>query len=144
MTAQERKMPEKFLQTHWQDVLPGGSKSRKAVAVYNMDRVHRVAKGSGVRAADVVELLQKFAMMRQMMLSVGKEMGLLGKIPGVRNIAKMRQLANMDPSALFGGEGATAPALRMGPIPRTNTDRARDKRKRKAARDARKKNKRKK
>ncbi len=147
MTQEERRHPEKFLETSWQDVIAGGQqKAQKKVANYHMDRIRRVARGSGRKEGEVVELLQKFAMMRQMMTSLGEQTGLLGKIPGFRNIAKMRQMANMDLSAMMGGGQAGMPQLPMknsGPPQRTSSDKARDKRKRKAARDARKKNRRK-
>lgn len=145
MTVMERKQPEKFLETSWQAVVASGqTKGRKPAGNYQMDRVRRVAKGSGHNEADVVELLQKFAMMRQMMTAMGAQTGLLGKIPGFRNISRARQMANMDMSSLMGGMPSAGATKHSAPMPRTNSDKARDKRKRKAARDARKKNKRKK
>lgn len=148
MTREERQKPEKFLETSWQEIIAGGQqKTAKKVANYQMSRIRRVAKGSGRKEHEVIELLQKFAMMRQMMVSMGAQSGLLGKIPGFRNIAKMRQLSNMDLGSMMGGMNA-APQLPMRsstpPLVRTNSDKAKDKRKRKAARDARKKTKRKK
>lgn len=56
-------------------------------------RVRRVAKGSGHKEADVSGLLQRFGMMKQMMGAVGKNPGLLGRIPGMKNIAQMSKIA---------------------------------------------------
>ena len=57
-------------------------------------RISRVAKGSGREEKDVAELLERFGMMRQMMGSIGQSAGLLGKIPGMKQLAGARQLRN--------------------------------------------------
>jgi signal recognition particle subunit SRP54 len=57
-------------------------------------RVTRVAKGSGRSEAEVGELLERFGFMRQMMGSIGQSSGLLGKLPGMKqlgNVKRMRQ-----------------------------------------------------
>jgi signal recognition particle subunit SRP54 len=53
-------------------------------------RVKRIAKGSGQPAEGVSELVQKFLFMRQMMGGFGQNLGLMGNIPGLRNIAMAR------------------------------------------------------
>jgi len=55
-------------------------------------RVVRVAKGSGTNEKQVAELLQRFAMMRQMMGSIGSQAGMLGKVPGMKQLAQARNL----------------------------------------------------
>ena len=70
---------------------------------YHLSRVRRVAKGCGRPESDVKDLLVKFATMRQLMMAMGAQQGLLGKIPGFKNIAKMKQLAGMDMSQLMKG-----------------------------------------
>jgi signal recognition particle subunit SRP54 len=55
-------------------------------------RVVRVAKGSGTKDQQVQELIQKFLFMKQMMEGFGN-MGLLGKIPGLKNLAMGRNAA---------------------------------------------------
>jgi signal recognition particle subunit SRP54 len=109
MTAQERAQPERFVVTSWQQIMDGqGNPKRKRAADFEPDRVKRVARGSGRKEAEVKELLNKFAMMRQMMLSLGHQSGLLGKIPGLRQLQQMRQLGNMDIGKLMpqlGGMG---------------------------------------
>ena len=57
-------------------------------------RLLRVAKGSGRSEQDVAELLERFGFMRQMMGNIGQSTGLLGKLPGMKqlgNVKRMRQ-----------------------------------------------------
>jgi signal recognition particle subunit SRP54 len=54
-------------------------------------RVTRIAKGSGTAEQAVNELVQKFLFMRQMMGGLGGS-GLLGKIPGMKNLQMARNL----------------------------------------------------
>jgi signal recognition particle subunit SRP54 len=153
MTTKERRTPELFIETSWQQIIAGGQiKGRRRVANYHMSRVKRVAQGSGRNETEVLELLQKFAMMRQVMMTMGAQTGLLDKIPGLRSIGKMRQLAKMDLGSMMsglgtGGLGAGAPSVggsSGSSASRPNNDKARDKKKRKQAKEARKNNKKKK
>jgi signal recognition particle subunit SRP54 len=75
MTQQERREPELF------------QKQRT--------RVTRVAKGSGRTEKDVVDLLNRFMFMRQMMGDIGQQAGLLSKIPGMKQMAMSRRLNEM-------------------------------------------------
>jgi signal recognition particle subunit SRP54 len=54
-------------------------------------RVTRIAKGSGMTDPAVNELVQKFLFMRQMMEGLGGS-GLLGKIPGMKNLQMAKNL----------------------------------------------------
>ncbi len=54
-------------------------------------RVTRIAKGSGTKEPAVSELVQKFLFMRQMMEGLGGS-GMLGKIPGMKNLQMARNL----------------------------------------------------
>ncbi len=58
-------------------------------------RIERVAKGSGREAKEVGELLQRFVFMRQMMGDIGKQAGLLSKIPGMKQFANARRLRDV-------------------------------------------------
>jgi signal recognition particle subunit SRP54 len=62
-------------------------------------RVKRIAKGSGQPPEAVSELVQKFLFMRQMMGGFGQDLGLLGNIPGLKNLA----MANNLKKAMAGG-----------------------------------------
>lgn len=55
-------------------------------------RVKRIAGGSGCPEQAVSELVQKFLFMQQMMTGMGSDMGLLGKIPGMKNLAMARNV----------------------------------------------------
>lgn len=58
-------------------------------------RVARIAKGSGTTEQAVGELVQKFLFMRQMMSGLGQNMGMLGKIPGMKQMAMARNAKKM-------------------------------------------------
>jgi signal recognition particle subunit SRP54 len=55
-------------------------------------RVTRIARGSGQPEQGVSELVQKFLFMKQMMSGMGQNMGLLGNIPGMKNLNMARQM----------------------------------------------------
>ncbi|HEV8247672.1 MAG TPA: signal recognition particle protein [Polyangiaceae bacterium] len=55
-------------------------------------RVKRVSKGSGQPAEAVGELIQKFLFMRQMMSGFGQNMGVMGNIPGFKQMAMANQM----------------------------------------------------
>jgi signal recognition particle subunit SRP54 len=55
-------------------------------------RVTRISKGSGQPEPQVQELVQKFLFMKQMMEGLGQNMGIMGKIPGMKNMAMAKQL----------------------------------------------------
>jgi signal recognition particle subunit SRP54 len=55
-------------------------------------RVKRIAKGSGQPEQGVSELIQRFLFMQQMMGGLGQNMGMLGRLPGMKNLAMARQM----------------------------------------------------
>jgi signal recognition particle subunit SRP54 len=55
-------------------------------------RATRIAKGSGQPEQQVQELVQKFLFMKQMMEGLGANMGMLGKVPGMKNLAMAKQM----------------------------------------------------
>jgi signal recognition particle subunit SRP54 len=59
------------------------------------NRIKRVAKGSGRQDKEVAELLQRFSFMQQMMGSIGKQAGMLQKIPGMKQMAMASRLREM-------------------------------------------------
>jgi signal recognition particle subunit SRP54 len=58
-------------------------------------RAERIAGGSGVKVEQVNELIQKFVFMRQMMSSLGQNLGIMGKIPGLKQMAMARNAKKM-------------------------------------------------
>ena len=108
-------------------------------------RAARIARGSGRRSREVMELVQRFRQMRDLMGALGGGGGgLLSKIPGLGRLSQLRGLANLDPGALAGGLGAPA-AGAGGGGGRRRDDRARSamKKKRKQQRKDRRKGRRK-
>lgn len=126
-------------------------KERLQPAILNDSRIRRVARGSGRSQKEVQDLIKKFSAMRQMMSLLGGGMGggMLGKIPGLGNLAKLNSLRKAAASGGGGlGDLSQLGAL-MGSGDRSNgvearrsIDRDKLRRARKAAKDARKKNRR--
>jgi signal recognition particle subunit SRP54 len=55
-------------------------------------RATRVSRGSGTPVEAVNELVQKFVFIKQMMSNFGGNSGLLGKLPGMKNLNLARNL----------------------------------------------------
>jgi len=124
-------------------------------------RVRRIARGSGQTEQAVSELVQKFLFMRQMMGGMGQDLGFLGNIPGLKNLAMARnmrrkmasgQVPQMPPGMGFPGMGFPGmgfPGMGMPgggvEVPRmkvlSKSEKNAKKNQRKRERDARKKNK---
>jgi signal recognition particle subunit SRP54 len=58
-------------------------------------RIQRVAKGSGRTEKDIVDLLQRFSFMKQMMGDIGQQAGMLQKLPGMKQMAMAKRLNQM-------------------------------------------------
>jgi signal recognition particle subunit SRP54 len=87
---------------------------RKNPSLIKQSRIERIAKGSGRQPKDVQELMQKFAAMQQMMGSIGENPGLLGNIPGFKQLAQMSKLKDMNLGSLFAKDPLMQQALGMG------------------------------
>jgi signal recognition particle subunit SRP54 len=103
-------------------------------------RAARIARGSGRRPKDVLDLVGRFGQMRQMMsaLGGGGGGGLLSRIPGLGRLGGAGGgglPAGMDPAALLGEGGGNRAARRRAAA----GSKSQQKRKRKAARKARRK-----
>jgi len=68
-------------------------------------RVKRISRGSGQPAEAVSELVQKFLFMRQMMGGFGQDLGLLGNIPGMKNLAMAKNMKKAMQGGGFPGMG---------------------------------------
>ncbi len=73
-------------------------------ALMNNSRIKRIAKGSGRSPKDVQGMVEKFKGMRKMMGGLGKSMGLMSKIPGMRGLSQLNQMRKMA-KAMQGGGG---------------------------------------
>ena len=77
-------------------------KERHNPELLDAKRIERISRGSGRKKEDVRDLLNKFSMMQQMMGTLGQNPGLLGRIPGFRQIAQLQKMKGMDLSSVFG------------------------------------------
>jgi signal recognition particle subunit SRP54 len=139
MTGDERRHPERFIVTSWEEIVDNGKRKKKRSAFYDTSRLKRVAQGSGHKEQEVADLLNRFGMMRQMMMQIGMSTGLLGKIPGFKQLAQAKKMMGMDVNAL--ANMMQTPSAERGNFqaPKRNVDRVKEKKKRKDARKARKK-----
>jgi signal recognition particle subunit SRP54 len=117
--------------------------------LFNESRVRRIAKGSGTRPSDVHDVIKRFKSMRQMMGMMGKGLGgMLGKIPGMGGLNQLNNMRKMAQSMMGGGgmpglPGGLGDMFGGGqPSAPKKVDREKLKKLRKAAKDARKKNRR--
>jgi signal recognition particle subunit SRP54 len=137
-------------------------RQRPQLFVEQPSRVKRVAKGSGSADREVADLLQRFGFMQSLMGQIGQQAGLLGRLPGMKQLAMANRLrdavktggleynpmmANLADTlleaAVAGGPGG-GPALKGIPGPRGKPKFDAQKRKalRKAQKQARKKSRR--
>ena len=110
-------------------------KERVRPDLMNPSRIKRISRGSGRSLKDINDLLKKFKQMRLMMGKMGK--GLMGKIPGLNKLGgqmpSLGDMSQMMPSMAGGGGGS------FSSMPK-RVDRAKLKKMRKAAKQNRKKN----
>jgi len=71
----------------------------------NVSRLRRISRGSGTTLPDVKSMLQRFYGMRNMMKQVGKNPGLLGKLPGFKQLGMLKQIRGGKLDDMLGGEG---------------------------------------
>jgi len=139
MTDDERRHPERFVVTSWEEVTEGAKRKKKRSAFFDQSRLKRVARGSGHKENEVADLLNRFGTMRQLMMQIGQSSGLLGKIPGFKQMAAMKKFAGVDVNQLAAMMNTPSAERGAFTAPKRNVDRAKEKRKRKDARKARKK-----
>ncbi|MCG5052560.1 MAG: signal recognition particle protein [Myxococcales bacterium] len=146
MTDDERRHPERFIVTSWEEVIEGERRKKKRSAFYDQHRLRRVARGSGRREQDVADILNRFAMMRQMMQQIGQSTGLLGRLPGFKQLGQLRQMGQM---AKMGGldinqlaSMMSTPSMERGHFsaPKRSVEKVKMKQKRREQKKARKKN----
>jgi len=100
-------------------------------------RAARIARGSGRKPKEVLDLVARFRQMREMMGSLGAPGGLLSRLPGMGGGAGLGA-GGLDPSALLAGMGGHPGLSGPGPMRSRQSD-ARKKNKRKQARKDRRK-----
>ena len=73
MTKDERRHPERFVVPSSNAIFEQDTSGTIVYdATYDMSRLRRVAQGSGRAVHEVVDLLNRFAMMRRMMMQIGR------------------------------------------------------------------------
>jgi signal recognition particle subunit SRP54 len=91
-----------------------GEKLDPYVLVREPGRVKRISKGSGQPEQGVSELVQKFLFMKQMIGNVGQNMGMLGKIPGMKQFGMAKNLRKaMAAGGMPGMPGMGMPGMGM-------------------------------
>lgn len=84
---------------------------RRRPGILDDSRISRVARGSGRTKKEVQELLQKYNAMREVMKQIGGASGLLGRLPGFKQLAQLRQMKGMNVGDLLGGAGGGLPDM---------------------------------
>ena len=93
-------------------------KERLHPTIIDESRMERIARGSGRKKSEMKELMHKFSMMQQVMGSIGQNPGLLGRIPGFRQLGQLHKLKGTDLSTVFGKDAKMMEqALAGGPMP---------------------------
>jgi signal recognition particle subunit SRP54 len=111
---------------------------RRNPDVIDKSRAARIANGSGRKIQEVYDLVKRFEQMRAMMQNLGSNMGLLGKVPGMGNLAGAGA-GGMDPAAMMAGMGPLGGPAGGSARRRPKDADAKKKSKRKQARKDRKK-----
>ncbi len=89
--------------TRFEAMIASMTKEEKAnPQIINDSRAKRIARGSGHKTDEVKELVNRFSMMQNVMRHIGAQPGLLGALPGFKQLAQMRKLRGMDMKDLLG------------------------------------------
>jgi signal recognition particle subunit SRP54 len=78
-------------------------------------RKKRIALGCGRKESDVDSLLKRFGMMKTMFQAIGTQPGLLGRLPGFKQLGQMANMAKAMKGAQGMGFGAGGPMGMMPP-----------------------------
>lgn len=113
---------------------------RLAPTIIDLSRISRIAKGCGRSEKEVNELLKHFQRMRSLFSKVGKNPGLLNKIPGVSQFNQIRQMQKMSKSEEL--QDLVNPPTTKKPKNTPKVDRNKIKKLRRATKNARRKNRR--
>jgi len=75
---------------------------RRTPALIDQSRAARIAKGSGRKPEQVFDLLQRFAMMHTVMQNLAAAPGMLGALPGFKQLSQLRQMKGQGMGDMFG------------------------------------------
>ena len=83
-----------------QSMTPAERKKPELIAAR---RLQRIARGSGHKATDVQDLLQRYGVMKQMMARIGQSPGMLAQMPGFSQMGNLSKMKGMGLDDFFGG-----------------------------------------
>ena len=115
-------------------------KERAIPDIIDLSRITRIAKGCGRPEKEVSELLGSFKKIRSFFRKIGKNQGLLNKIPGVSQLNQIRQMQQISSSEQLHEMIEPLPPKKIKVTP--TIDRNKIKRLRRATKNARRKNRR--
>ena len=73
---------------------------RNKPQIIDESRATRIALGSGRKKEQVLDLVQRFSMMHQLMAGIASQPGLLGNLPGLKQLNQLRKLKGMGKNGL--------------------------------------------
>jgi signal recognition particle subunit SRP54 len=79
-------------------------------------RVRRVAKGAGRTEKDVRDLLKQYQAMRGVMKQIGDAPGLLGRLPGVKQLMQLRKMQGKGMEDVLGPDAAAVERAMQGSL----------------------------
>ncbi len=74
-------------------------------------RAKRIAKGAGADEAKVNDLVNRYGFMKQMMSQMGQNLGLMGRIPGMKNLAMAKNMKKAMAGGMGGFPGMGMPGM---------------------------------
>jgi signal recognition particle subunit SRP54 len=87
---------------------------RREPQIIDESRAKRIATGSGRKPEQVTDLVARFGMMHQVMAGLAAQPGLLGQLPGFKQLSQIRQLKGMGMSDVVGDAGDPIRAMARG------------------------------
>ncbi len=78
---------------------------RDKPSIIDDSRAKRIARGSGRKPEEVKDLVQRFGMMQGLMQNLVGNPGLLGNLPGFKQLGALRKLKGMNMNDVMGGMG---------------------------------------
>lgn len=87
---------------------------RRTPQIINDSRAKRIARGSGRTPEEVKDLIARFGMMHTMMANLTSQPGLLGMMPGIKQLSQLRKLKGKGMDDILGGGGQGLADMLMG------------------------------
>jgi signal recognition particle subunit SRP54 len=75
---------------------------RRNPEIIDEGRTRRIARGSGRKPEEVKALVDRFFLMKQVMVQLGQQVGMLERVPGIGKVAQLRRLAKAQQQILAG------------------------------------------